>query len=753
MSSSFIEDVQSSAWEILEEASRPVLTLANEAWKSISGGSGTGDGQNVSAEDHDGEHRQPQAPDARTVADHHASSSQSEHLVRQATTEDMEKLTSALRSSLPSLDLYTSVAASVMGAVGHTVARRQNNQPVNTNVTRLGEQANRLTSHFAGEVQGLNENHLQWAIDDALRHPLYQPDSRPAQPQSSIPPVTEENRTVLSSLIERNNVRPAETVRASDRNCPELTLNFTNRDWEAVRLLSSYDLNSLPSLPVLELNHDGTPVQAQNGDVSYQSGDVAIQIGQESIDAHAGSLAVTRNQRTNDLRFTNRSTGQLVMEIINGERVFRTPDGQLLKHQGNRIIVLNPDGTERGAIDNNQIRHRFANGTVIVDLESQTLEAALKKAKDNGIEFQRGEQVIVRFGNNLAILDPLLNQFIVFNHTEEGVEVHFKLDEERTLSRGADGKIRITDRAGNITELSDEQKQRLMSLFGEEFGGRIRAIIAQINAGSLAVGDNSILLGERNVTLNCHNHNQNQNGSSIGSCLTQLVSGNAGITYSSTAEQGGTPTETSVDLVRRNLIQRAGQALLTVDLGTNLDVTTNDFTIRENAVEFTDSGVRVDRENNVRLPDGTVMRNNGDVKFANGSYYSRETHSVYSNERSSASNEAASTGKHLDVLLSHALGLARSISNRAHSGSVTKSEITLLQASASMVSNLIGVFSSMGDLGAATQLNGSLSILDSSLGQARNKLDEKGELSQEKQERISGFVQSLESRMGGTRRI
>ncbi|MBX9693072.1 MAG: hypothetical protein K2Z81_11855, partial [Cyanobacteria bacterium] len=542
--------------------------------------------------------------------------------------------------------------------------------------------------------------------------------------------------------------RTAENHQTSVQRCHDVTQGFTNSDWEAVRLLKSMSLATRAGLPQLELRNDGTPVQEQNGDVTYQSGDVGIQIGTDSINAHAGRLGIRRDQASGNLEFTDRRNGQLVLEIINGERVWRTPDGQLLKHVGNQIVVLNPDGSTRGTIDNNQIRERFSNGTVIVDATAESLEEALRRARENGLQIQPGEQVVVRFGRNLAILDPMLNQFIVFNHTEGGVEVHFKLDDDRTLCRGADGKVRILNRNGTITELSDEQKQELLTTLGA-FGQQIQRLIGQVQNGSLQLDNHSITLDQQLVTVTC---TQIGRGS-----LAQLISGVHGFTYrtgphSSDESSPTCPTSTTVDLVNRNVTRIIGTSSTQIDLTTpNLDVTTDNFTIRDNAVEFIESGVRVDRENNVSLPDGSELRNNGDVKFADGSYYSRETHSLSGGDSVRTSNDSAGTGKHLDSLISHAVGLARSVSARANSGAITRSEIALLQASASVVSNLIGVFSSLGDLGAATQLYGSWSILDSSLGQARNRLSEKGNLSQERQDRINSFIKSLDSEIPKTR--
>ncbi|MBX9692573.1 MAG: hypothetical protein K2Z81_09325, partial [Cyanobacteria bacterium] len=192
MSSSLFENFKASAWELLEEASKPVLELAKEAWETISGDhaeSRTGENGIQAVEGKHSEAQQPEQQQTPVAEQHTASgehrtetsqngtrqseSSGSDQVVRQATATDLQELTNALRNSLPSIDLYTNVAATIMGGAGHLLNHRSQAGATNVNLTRLGEHAS-LTSQFSGKEQTLNDNHLQWAIDDALRCPLYQ---------------------------------------------------------------------------------------------------------------------------------------------------------------------------------------------------------------------------------------------------------------------------------------------------------------------------------------------------------------------------------------------------------------------------------------------------------------------------------------------------------------------------------------------------------------------------------------------------
>lgn len=475
----------------------------------------------------------------------------------------------------------------------------------------------------------------------------------------------------------------------------------------------------LPGLSIVDLNN------AQANDNLKVTDKIQIKTsdkGTESYDQIHGIRTVTRD-------------GVTYADLTNGGRVTRDSerDTTTYTEDGRKIYELLPNGDstigfdertsfkageKRLAIMDGDKQIGFTDGTLLwmklddkisVDVKgAKTAEEALAilKARQNleGIEEtiflkRRGGVSIVKDGKIVADLS-------MGRGPDSDPETSLYLSESQMIVRQADGSLLLKTKGQADQALSDEQTKALVESLGENakyFAELFRSLGMEPAKA----------LGEKGRAILGNQPEQDPSQASItptfrflGDHIETVVRGS---TYIFDSKEGCTTI--------RNEEGKTAE----IRKGENgFDVETDKVKLENGVAKIKGTGVEIDSEGAVKLPNGAEINTRGDITFADGKQILSDGRISHISDNQSKSNldMKEPTQKSLDTYMSFARGLARSVAGRVKTGSVSLSDVAMLRANLSILGNYMNFFSQTGNLEIVNTINSSWTLVKASLNEA-----------------------------------
>lgn len=534
------------------------------------------------------------------------------------------------------------------------------------------------------------------------------------------------------------------------------TTPITRQDWEVIR--NARNQTESPSLPKLEIvsttfgsdNREGTDTRYGSSEGTKDTGangEAPNDAPRRVVQKADGSLFYDEGHTT----IARLSTGQVRLKGANG--VLDIGNGKLvaLDKDGNAYLDTSPEGKTRAVLGNGRyllpavtgVALTDALGKVIGKIETDQIvtnhaslqethypdEANFKNAMErwrrDGNKLEPGKtSLLMHFKSGFAIVEPGNNQYtVVLFKEDKKFEIHQKLADDVTVVKDADNRFFLTTKRNRL-ELSREQVDVVLKDLPEGQSKNLLKIMSNLEKGVLDVPDGKLVL---------KNDGEAE--------LTQAIAGVAGlaaplvkVTINASANQlvenraDGTQTTTQFDRISNTYSHKETSAKGEVTetkfelkhgpQADGLKVTGRSWFL-DNGLFTNSDGFKIDEYGTVRTPGGSVVQVNGDIRYSNGMILEG---GVLKERSKPESLQTAPTEKHIEALIRTGLSLAKSL---ASGGPATFAQIALLQANLSIVSNLVGLFSDMGQLQEATKLFRVWGTMNESLCKARAEVDER----------------------------
>lgn len=388
------------------------------------------------------------------------------------------------------------------------------------------------------------------------------------------------------------------------------------------------------------------------------------------------------------------------------------------------IDVVDGTGAVIGKLATNQVLGTRMKMQTAQYLDEVDFAKAMERWRRDGNKLEAGKTALyIRFKSGFALVEPGKNQYtVVMFKGDNKFEVHQKLADGVTIVKDADNRYFLTGKDSRL-ELSPEQVEGVLKDLPEEQQRNLHKIMANLEKGVLDVPDGQLVLKN-------------------GRAEFMTIAGLAGISgvvavpilrlsideHSDEMEEkhaDGSKTKTHLDLLNRRYAQEEtdarGEVTKTdVDLFDALLAKGQDWTLKNRVFETNDK-FKVDEFGNVSTPGGSKVRADGVITFSNGMTVASDGTIKESSKVGSLATDIPSE-KHIDALVRNGLSLAKALSA---GGQATFALIALLEANLSIVSNLVGLFSDLGQLQEATKLFKVWGVMNESLCKARIEVNER----------------------------
>lgn len=707
--------------------------------------------------------------------------------IKKASDADVKRLTEALRKSASSTEMLAKVTESetapaskpAQNTAGGSASRallsqapqpeQKSSAPRQNNDTSPGPQraepAQKLESKPRAEQAERPRIFTQLQQEAALtRVQAEQPlDSRK---QNSVLDFTSKLRDAASAVKESQQAKDDKflssilTGAQSDSTGSGAvrfnTIPITRQDWEVIS--NAKDQTEAPSLPKLEIisttfgsdSRESTSTRygfterttepGANGEDQKDDPRRVVQKADGSLFYDEGHTSIARL-----------STGQVRLQGANG--AIDIGNGKLvaLDKDGNAYLGTSPEGKTRAALGNGRFVLPGMAGVAITDAlgkvigkieadqivtnhaslqeahypEEANFKNAMERWRKDGNKLEPGKtSLLMHFKSGFAIVEPENNQYtVVLFKEDKKFEIHQKLADGVTVVKDADNRFFLTTKKNRL-ELSRAQVDVVLKDLPEGQSKNLLKIMSNLEKGVLDVTDGKLVLKKDGEAE-----------------FTQAIAGVAGlavpsvkVTINASANElvekraDGTQTTTQFD--------RASNTYSHKETNAKGEVTETKFELKhgpqadgvrvtgrnwflENGLFTNSDGFKIDRDGTVRTPGGSEVHINGDIRYSNGMILEG---GVLKEPSKLESAQTAPTEKHVEALVRTGLSLAKSL---ASGGPATFAQIALLQANLSIVSNLVGLFSEMGQLQEATKLFKVWATMNESLCKARAEVEER----------------------------
>lgn len=389
----------------------------------------------------------------------------------------------------------------------------------------------------------------------------------------------------------------------------------------------------------------------------------------------------------------------------------------------NGLDITDGAGSVVGKIEADQILSSRMKVQTAQYLDEVDFSKAMERWKRDGNKLQPGKTFLyMRFKSGFALVEPDKDQYTVVMFKENNkFEVHRKLADDVMIVKDADNRYFLNTNKARL-ELSPEQIEEVLKGLPEEQQKNLRKTMENLEKGVIDAPDGQLVLkedGGARFTVVGTMH-------LLGVGIVPLLNFNIDKQSEELTENrtDGSKTKTYLDLVNRKYAQEETNATgqvteATVDLADGLKAKGKDWTL-DNRIFTTRDNFRVDEVGNVTTPGGSTVRITGEINFSNGMTVGSDGTVKESSKPANALN--APSEKSVDALVRNGLSLAKSL---AGGGPATFAQIALLQANLSIVSNLVGLFSDLGQLSEATKLFKVWGTMNESLCKARMEVNER----------------------------
>ncbi|MGD9680429.1 MAG: hypothetical protein AB7W16_04530 [Candidatus Obscuribacterales bacterium] len=595
--------------------------------------------------------------------------------------------------------------------------------PVNTQMRPAGGTAaeNRTgtqTSPGAGsEVgacaapQSLELRDLQWAIDEAERERDGKGgllDGLRQQPTC----LSGNDEKFLQMVVgDRDSTRRADAVRSDDGFC---NMDLTNEDWLTIGNLMKGDPNSgLEAFPSAVIGDGRSPSEIKtDGDkITVTDQDNGIRTVKEGT----GTVTTLGNggEIRTDGQTTTYDTPDGVRQVTvdkDGPDTYRLTENRFAKKVGDVVEIYDASGERIGRVTKREYYRRERDYDIFMLRDAKTAEDALEAWRRNKGLLQEGATSILFRDNGASIVDNDKTT-INFDVTDKGVRYSMRIDDKRQLVQDEQGKHFIKEEGKPDIELSEEQVDEIFKPMG-----RKRAFFEQVME---ALKSGRMTLGQTVVTM-----------SRSGDGAPSSDSAGPGKTYE--IENTGTHDRETFDTDTGKLsLARGDETPAVIDPDRTFNITTSAYRVENDQVIIPGQGegqdVRIEDNGTVFLPNGTTITTGGRISLSDGTTITESGAIIDGNGKTihEAGGSEAMT-RTMDSYVSFAQSLASSVAARACSGgTVSLSDIAMINANMSILANFMVFLSNAGDLEAVQSVRNSWGLLKDSLDRAEQNLRDK----------------------------
>lgn len=556
----------------------------------------------------------------------------------------------------------------------------------------------------------LASDDLTWAIADIQKQMLAPIEKKPDPVKPSL---TEELDTGLKKFLPNTEVyRDANTNFVEADNKLYDTSGFTSQDWQRIRTAMQARENDNAILPDISLVEHIGGVEVKKSDRGVHTidreNDVATLTEDGKTTARLGKdVVITRE----DDHTKYESQGRTIYERLGDNHIARLDDATTFDFEGGKGTIFK-DGKPWASLDMHGIVQERRNAVIIGLRAARTAEEALEEAKVIKDLDSVEKSVILTRPNGLSIVrdGKLVADFDKGEGEGRPPEATFYINENKKLVRTSDGKLLIREKGKDDIELKKEQIEYLISKLGDNAKFISRTLRALEMGESIVVSDQISLNVSGNIQGRVRNSPEPKED------LHFTVDG-----QHLTTSENGTTSRYDTKSGSLDLQLESGKTASITPGKDHIDLKTEDLEIKDGRVTFADSKAVIERDGTIDLGNGSSIKANGDVHLADGSIIKAYGQDITNGRQ--ALNQP--TEKSLEVYMNFAKALASSVAGRAHSGSVSLSDIAMLRANLSIIGNYIGFFSQLGNMEIVNSLSASWALVKSSLDQAEPRVKEK----------------------------
>lgn len=576
--------------------------------------------------------------------------------------------------------------------------------------------------------QSLELRDLQWAIDEAERERDGKGgllDGLRQQPTC----LSGNDEKFLQMVVgDRDSSKRADAVRSDQGFC---NMDLTSEDWLAIGNLMKGDpnsgLESFPSAVFRDSQADRTDTaRAGSSEIEVEGDRTTVTDQEHGIrTVKEGTQTVTTlgngGEIKTDGQTTTYDTPDGVRQVTidkDGPDTYRLTENRFARKVGDVVEIYDASGERIGRVTRREYYRRERDYDIFMLRDARSAEDALEAWRRNKGLLQDGATSILFRDNGASIVDNDKTT-INFDVTDKGVRYAMRIDDKRQLVQDEQGKHFIKEDGKPDIELSDEQVDEIFKPLG-----RKRAFFEQVME---ALKCGRMTLGHTVVTMN-------RNGDGASSDSASPESGDlppvAHTTYE--VENTGTHDRETFDTGTGTLsLAHGDETPAVIDPEHSFNITTSAYRVENDQVIIPGQGdgqdVRIEDNGTVHLPNGTTITTAGKISLSDGTTIT-EAGSIIDNTGRTihqASGSEAMT-RTMDNYVSFAQSLASSVAARACSGgTVSLSDIAMINANMSILSNFMVFLSSAGDLEAAQSVRNSWGLLKDSLNRAEQNLRDK----------------------------
>lgn len=700
--------------------------------------------------------------------------------IKKANDADVKRLTEALKKSASSTEMLAKItdggskqeSKSAQSGMANRPAGGSDARSVIAQATNVETQVPQAEAKLTQAEAKLTRVEAQQTLDKGLKESVLDLTTKM---QEAVRPRGEKQQAKDDKFLSNILTGAATDDTTNGASCVNAS-PIDRQDWENVFSMKNR-VGSAPSLPQLEI------VSTASGSAKGATPDTRSGFGKGTIDPAETSSP----QGDNPLQVVQKADGSLFygekdasitrtlegaiqikgandsLRIFNGELVAFNKEGEAYLHRrpgqktqaalGNDTYLLpgadkheitDAAGSVIGKIEADQVLSGRMKVQTAQYLDEVDFARAMERWRRDGNKLQPGKTTLyVRFKSGFALVEPGKDQYTVVMFKENNkFEVHRKLADDVTIVKDADNRYFLNSKNARL-ELSPEQLEEVLKGLPEEQQKNLRRTMENLQRGVIDAPDGQVVLnkdgGARFTVLGTMHL--------LGVGIVPLLNFNIDKQSDELTENriDGSKTKTYLDLVnRRYALEETtaeGRVAETkVDLADGLNAKGKDWSL-ENKIFTTADKIRVDEDGNVTTPGGSKVRITGEINFSNGTTMTSDGTIKESGKQAGALN--APSDKSVDALVRNGLSLAKSLSG---GGPATLAQIALLQANLSIVSNLVGLFSDLGQLGEATKLFKVWAMMNESLCKARLEVNER--ISRSHQNNVAMLVIAGSDRFG-----
>ncbi|MCA9800938.1 MAG: hypothetical protein KC777_03075 [Cyanobacteria bacterium HKST-UBA02] len=371
--------------------------------------------------------------------------------------------------------------------------------------------------------------------------------------------------------------------------------------------------------------------------------------------------------------------------------------------------------------------------------DAKTAEDALEAWRRNKGLLQEGATSILFRDNGASIVDNDKTT-INFDVTEKGVRYAMRIDDKRQLVQDEQGKHFIKEEGKPDIELSEEQVNEIFKPMG-----RKRAFFEHVME---ALKSGRMTLGQTVVTMNRSGDGapSSDSASPESGDLPPVAHTTYEIENTSTRDRETFDTDSGT-----LSLARGDETPAVIDPDHTFNITTSAYRVENDQVIIPGQGegqdVRIEDNGTVHLPNGTTITTGGRISLSDGTTITEAGSIIDSNGKTiheAGSSEAMT--KTMDNYVSFAQSLANSVAARACSGgTVSLSDIAMINANMSILANFMVFLSNSGDLEAVQSIRNSWGLLKDSLDRAEQNLRDKNTRLRLADDQVSAAYQVIAS--------